>query len=276
MSTQSIQRRVQAGRLHRLHPLVYAVGHRNVPREGRWLAAVLACGEGAVLSGPAAAALWALWRGAAQVTVTIPTASPRNLTGVTVHRCPTLQDSETTTRTHIPVTTVARTLLDLAAHHPRRLERAVERAEQERLFDLHEVEAVLERHRGQPGTRRLARAIADHRPGPLYRSDLERRFHALCDRHGLPRPVVNTTLRGYEVDFLWPEHGLVVEIDGPHHATRSRLAADHERDAVLLTEGFQTLRFTEAQLGGAPATVARVLSTRRAARARPGSSSRGS
>lgn len=276
LSTQAVERRVLAGRLHRLHQLVYAVGHRNIPREGRWLAAVFACGPGAVLSGPSAAALWALWRGDAQVTVTVPVASPRRHAGVTVRRCPTMDEGETTTRRDIPVTTVARTLLDLAAHHPRRLGRAVERAEQERVFDLREVEAVLDRHRGRPGTRRLCAAIAAWRPAPLLRSDLERRFHALCERHGLPRPQVNTTLLGYEVDFLWPDEGLIVEVDGPHHATPTKKAADGERDAILLVEGFRTLRFGEAQLASAPATVERALSRRRGAPAPRGSSSRGS
>jgi predicted transcriptional regulator of viral defense system len=268
-SDSAIDRRSRSGSLHRLHAGVYAVGHPLVSQHGRWLAAVLACGEGAVLSGRSAAALHGLRRGRErliEVMVTRP-GGRKPAPGLVVHRHPTLAREETCVADAIPVTTPARTLLDLAAAvRGRELARAVERAEELGVFDLADVEGVIARHRGGRGTRRLRIAIASWTDEPLLRSELERRFLRLCARHGIPTPACNVTVRGYEADFVWWDEGLIVEIDGPHHFLRGVAERDHVRDADLLVEGFRTLRFTERRMVRAPReiglTVLRALSAR--------------
>ena len=271
LSADAIDRRLAAGRLHAIHRGVYAVGHTVLPREGRWLAAVLACGPGAALSGRAAAVLWGIRRGDPKPEVSVP--GQRRPKGIKVRRG--IHPAETSVKDTIPVTTPARTLLDLAGQMTRdQLARAIDETEALRLFDLADLQRVLDRHRGQPGTRRLADAIAAWEEPPLLRSELERRFLTLCT--GLPDPICNGRVGPFEVDFHWPDHGLVVEIDGPHHFTRHAAERDRERDADLLVLGYRTLRFTQRGLPRARARVEEVLSTRRGARAPRGSSSRGS
>ena len=150
-----------------MHRGVYAVGHRRLRREAHWLAAVLACGEGAVLSHAAAAALWALRQSAATlIDVIVPWAAPARRPGIRVHRRASLRADEVTTHDGIPVTTPARTLLDLAATFPRRtVERALEQAEILRLAGRDELHVILDRHRGRPGTPSLEAVLKDHTPG---------------------------------------------------------------------------------------------------------------
>ena len=210
LSDAAIGRRVKAGRLHQIQRGVFSVGHTVVPRKGRWLAAVLACGPSAVLSGRPAAVLWGIRRGDPRAEVTVPAEGGRAIGGIKVRRCAALHPDETTTRDTIPVTTPARTLLSLAEQvTPDQLARAIDETEALRVFDLADVQRVLERHRGQPGTRRLEQAIAAWKEPPLLRSDLERRFLTLCA--DLPHPVCNGRVGPYEVDFHWPGHGLAVD-----------------------------------------------------------------
>jgi hypothetical protein len=253
----AIARRARSGRLHRLHRGVYAVGHTILKPEGRWLAAVLACGDGAALSHRSAAALWGIRpTAAARIDVTVPrTSGVRSSSAIAVHR--PRRTPQTTTRHGIPVTTAGQTLADLAIGLPRRdLEKAVERAEVRRL-DL----AVSDDH---PGTQRLR----DVRPLPVTTdSPLEDAFLALCDAHGIPRPLVQPIVEGYRVDFCWPEHRLIVETDGyEHHGTRAAFERDRAKDAQLTVRGWRVLRFTEPQVrGGAPSCAVVVLAARQAA-----------
>ena len=194
MSTSAIDRAIASGRLIRLHPSVYAVGHAALRPDAHRLAAVLAAGPGAVLSHTSAAAAWGLLTDhRPRIDVTIPRARGRALPGLSVHRN-RLHPADRAVIGGVPVTSVARTLLDVAATRPPRiLERALERAEELRRFDLAEVDACLERHRGRRGAGRLRAAIADARPADprTLRSWLERAVLALIDEHGLPRPAVN-------------------------------------------------------------------------------------
>lgn len=260
----AINFRVRAGRLHRLHRRVFAVGHRRVSREGRWLAAVFALGDGAVLSHVSAAALWGLRPSSSERThVTVPTAAGRpNRVGIVVHRSRTLAPADLDRHDAIPVTSVARTLLDLAGMlAPGPLERAVEQSLILRLFDLIAVESVIEAAPTRPGAARLARIVATiHDEPPLTRSDLEALMRDLCTTHDLPIPEVNVLVEAVEVDCLWRAQRLVVETDGHDtHGTRMAFENDRAKDARLTMLGYRVVRFTHRQLTRDPQTVAATL-----------------
>jgi hypothetical protein len=258
---RAVQLRAQTGRLRRLYRGVYAIGGAALPREGRGLAAVLACGDGAVLSHTSAAVHWGLLTyDPPQPHVTAP-ASKAGAPGIRLHRTRSLDARDTTTHRGIPITTLARTLLDLAATAPRNhLEHALGQALRNELYDHGAIVDVLERHRGRRGTKALLRVTGDD---PAFtRSALERRFLTLCRRAGLPRPLVNHTLTAldhepYEVDFFFPAHRLVVEIDGwRDHGTRVAFERDRAKDAALVAAGYAVLRFTKRQIVEDPDTVA--------------------
>jgi very-short-patch-repair endonuclease len=261
----AIQARLEIGRYLRLYAGVYAIGHADLTVYGRRRAIVLACGPRAVLSHRSAAGAWGLRPdGGARWDVTARRASrvaPR--APVRVFRHPSLRDDEVTEVDGIPTTTVARTLLDLAAlvarHH---LRRAIEQAEQRELFDLTALTATIAAHPRQPGRRHLLTLLDELNDHGLTRtrSDVEAAFLQLCVDHGLPRPRVNRMGAGGERDFAWPAHGLVVEVDGwTYHRTKRAFADDRRRDRVALRHGLRVARFTAAEITSAPAAVAREL-----------------
>lgn len=241
LTEPAIRRRVRSGRLHRLHRGVYAVGHLALTPRARMLAAVLAAGPGAVLSHRGAATLWGLEPTLkAPIDVTVASRSGRAARqGIRVHRPVSLEASAHTIRDGIPVTAVGRTLDDLArVLPPDRHARLVNRAR-----DLGLV-------RGDPF-------------GDVTRSHLERRFLALCTRHGIRRPVVNGRVGRYEVDFHWRDQRVVVETDG--RATHDRdgtFETDRIRDSELVTAGWRVVRFTYARVfddGPAVGAILRAL-----------------
>lgn len=253
----AIEEALASGRLHRLHRGVYAVGRPELSDRGRWLGAVLACGPGAVLSHRSAAALWELrpWP-ARLVEVTCPAGARRPL--VIAHRS-TIGTGERTALDHIPVTTVARTLLDLAEVVPApELDRAIHQAYRLRRFSGDAVAECIAAHPARNGAARLRRALTDHPSGASRtRSWLEIRMLALCREHGLPLPQVNVQIEGRERDLYWPDHALVVEVDGRHeHLTPLAFETDHERDIELSEAGYTTRRFTYRQLTERPEWVA--------------------
>src|SRR5215213_2563445 len=198
LGRQGRETRLRRGRLHRLHRGVFAVGHPGVGREGRWMAAVLAVGHGAVLSHSSAGALWRMLgsrRGAAAREVRYPihvtvTGAGETRRGIRVHRSRTLTDEQTTIRWGIPVTAPARTLVDLR-----------------RLLPQPQFAAALRQ------AEFLGLPVQQLEPDGT-RSELEARFLALCRRSRFPKPEVNRTVGPYTVDFLWPQRRLVVELDG--------------------------------------------------------------
>ena len=246
-------------RLHRLHRGVYAVGHANVSELGRLMAAVLACGRNAVLSHQSAAALWGIRASNRHlIDVTAGRSSRRSRGGIAVHLVRDLDPDDRTCIRRVPITTVARTLLDLAeVVREDALVRAVEQAERMQLFDLRAVDALIARRGGRRGLGRLKNALQGYRALPhLTRSELERRFLALCRAAGLPTPAVNAWLVGQEVDVLWAEHRLVVELDSHrHHGTRAAFERDRIRDAALQLAGYRVLRVTQLRLDSEPAAV---------------------
>ena len=247
VSPTATRNRVRAGRLHRIHRGVYAVGHAALSNEGRWMAAVLACGEGAVLSHRSAAEHWKMLDPVqGPVHVTVPGTVSHRRGGVTAHRSVTLSPRQIVCRSGIRLTTPGRALADLNRTAPRReFERALRQAE---LLGL-----VVGEVRSE-GTR----------------SEFESAFLALCRRHRLPRPLVNVRVGPYEVDFLWPEAKLTIETDG-WQAHRGRIAfqTDRERDLHLKLQGYEVVRLSYVQVTRRGAEVAaavrRLLVRRRAA-----------
>lgn len=241
-----------------MHHGVYAVGHRVLTPEGRWMAAVLACGPGAVLSHRSAAALWGIRPAPKVPEVTAPRtrSGPR---GVRVHRPRNLRADERTTVKGIPTTTLPRTLGDLAdVVNERELGRAIHDAEVEHALADRALQQAASRANGRRGSGRLQRAVGAERDPT--RSELERRFVALCEEHGLPKPAVNTRIAGFEVDFAWPERGVVAETDGwTYHRTRRAFEHDRTRDQALTRAGHRVLRFTHRQVESAAADVAATL-----------------
>lgn len=229
---------------------VYAVGRPELTLHGRWMAAVLACGPGAVLSHGSAAALWGVLpeRGGT-IEVAVPTASARRYAGVRVHRREGLGSADVTRHMGIPVTTLVLTLIDLASSlHLAQLERAVNEADRLDLIDPSSLRAALEAYAGRAGVARL-RELLDRRTFRLTDSDLERLFLPLVSQVGLPLPLTRQRLNGFRVDFFWPDLRLVVETDGlRYHRTPSQQARDQVRDQAHLAAGFTPLRFTHAQV----------------------------
>jgi hypothetical protein len=249
LTKDAVQRRARAGRLHRLHHGVYAVGHTVVKTEGRRLAAVLACGEGAVLSHRSAAAHWGLLESEATRTdVTIPRRRAGNAT-IRPHISRSLIACDTTTHQGIPITSVPRTLLDLAATvKPDRLERALAKAEHLELYDHRAITDLLARANGHRGTPRLTEATTLE--PKLTRSEWEVRLLKLVRDAALPEPLVNLPFDAPDYgeckpDFHWPAQSLIVETDGWRtHRTRAAFERDRAKDAALTAAGYRVVRFT--------------------------------
>lgn len=250
LSDDAIDRRIAAGRIHAVHRGVYAVGHRVLTHGGRLRAALFACGPGAMLSHRSAAEVWGLLSGAsAVIDVTVPTGGGRKQRrGIRIHRA---RVPQRTTRSGMEITSVARTLVDVAlGESVHVLERAVESAEKQRLdvSDLPELVMV-------PGFARVVRAL-DVGWAPT-RSRFEERFLRMCRTQRLPAPAVNATVLGLEVDFMWAEHRVVAEADSwEHHRTRQAFERDRARDELLSANGYHPLRFTWRRLRDDPRGLA--------------------
>jgi very-short-patch-repair endonuclease len=226
------------------------------------MAAVLTREKGALLSHRSAAALWGIGPAASpRVDVTLPSQSGNSPPGIALHRVRSLDPDDQAVRHGIPVTSIPRTLLDLAEVVDRaRLERAFEEAERLGLLDLRAVEQLCERSRGRHGLRPLLTLLPSLSPPPETRSELERQFVAFCREAGLPTPVMNAQVAGFEVDALWPRAGLVVELDGyAFHGTRAAFERDRARDAALQVAGYRVLRLTHRRLTTEPATVEQLI-----------------
>jgi very-short-patch-repair endonuclease len=263
LSRNAVSARAQAGRLHRVHRGVYAVGHTVLTVNGRRMAAVLAAGPGAALSHASAAALWQIRpTSATRIDVSVRSAAGRGKRpGLRIHRAARLRDDEITVQQGITVTTVARTLFDLASSMPGRvLERALDEAEIRELYDFASLDALVRAHAGERGAAALARALRHDAGTTATKSELEELLLSICDRHGIERPAVNADVAGLEVDFLFAKRRLVVEADSwAFHRTRRAFERDRERDAILARADYRTLRFTHRQLTREPAMVADTI-----------------
>ena len=226
------------------------------------MAAVLACGADAVLSHRSAAALWGLCPEPSAVDVAVARGQSRTRGDIVAHRS-SLLAADVTTRQHIPCTTVPRTLVDLAALvDQRRLERAIDRAEELRIFDLQSVHAQLSQMIGQRGVGRLTTVLGSFDGPDATRSEAERRFLTLIRHERLPTPEINAWIPlpeggGYRPDFLWRERRLIVEVDGrTHHARRAAFEHDRRRDRRLARLGYETRRYAAREIQMSPREVA--------------------
>lgn len=263
VTASMVETRLRRGTLVQLHRGVYAVGHRRLRREGQRVAALLACGPGAALSHREAAALHGLGSsGSDRIDVTATRRVRRPPPGVEVHHRVVLEERDVERIDGMPVTTVARTLVDLAGVVPsEQLAKALREAEHLRTIDMTQLRDAMQRTRTRkgPGHARLTAVLAEHRRRGLQltRSDLEDRFVALLDAHGLPLPRTNFHVAGQEVDAAWPAALLAVELDGwARHKDRYAFQRDREKGNALTRAGWRLLRFTHDDVVRRPAETA--------------------
>lgn len=257
----AVTHRVRSGRLHRLHRGVYAVGHVVPSPLGNRMAAVLAVPHSFLTRRSAGAHLGLRPYSGTPEVVVRRTGGRTRRSGIVVYRTTHLDPADTTVVDGIPVTTFARTALDLAATLQHGLEKFLVRAEQRDLFDLRAIEAAAARAPRHRGIKPLRATIAAMHPDlALNDTDLELAMAALTEAHGLPRPSFQFPLLGHKVDFHWPEAALVAQTDGfEFHRTRTAFQDDRTQDRQLQLAGFRVLRFTWDDLTLRPAEVAHDL-----------------
>jgi hypothetical protein len=265
LSRSDVEYRVRAGRLHRKHPGVFAVGRPDLSLDGVFLAAVRACGPKAKLGRLSALRKYELRGGG---TYRIDVIAPRSIKpkpGIRLHRPRSLDALDTTIVDGIPITSVAQTLLDVAAPAYRlNVAKLLHDAAVQQLLDVRALSAVLARQPSHPGARRLDRALREE--VPFTRSDLEEAALRLFRSFSLPRPECNVWVsdgaRLVEVDFLWRQFALIVEVDGSrYHSTRWRRRRDAAKTAALRAQGWTVHRFSDAEVNGTPAEVAATILT---------------
>lgn len=262
----AIAHAVHTRRLWRVHRGVFAVGRRELTREGVWLAAVMACGSDAVLSHLAAASLWGL-RDVPPLRpeVSVPSDAGRpGPYGIDLHRAGTLRHRHTTRKAGVPVTTLQRTLADIAAMlDEKQLKSAVRQAERLHRLDLAQVRATLDEFpRASYRHTRLRRLLDAYVPrSGMTESVLEARFLDMCFKEGFPMPETQVPVGAYRADFLWPDLHLVVEVDGrASHDGFVAFRDDRARDRAMDAAGLDVLRFTSNEVLDQPDLVARQLS----------------
>jgi predicted transcriptional regulator of viral defense system len=269
-SARGVQHRAERSSLHRIHQGVYSLVPRELlTRKGHWMAAVLACGPGAVLSHRNAAALHQLRDNArAKIDVTVPSRSGRSRPGIDVHRAPNLEPADITIVDNIPCTSVARTLLDLAdviAQRP--LERAFDESEIRQLFDLRAIEDQLARNPTRGASKSVRRLLEEHYIGSTpTESELEEAFYAFCRRYNLPKPEFQRWLdlgdggAPIRADFLWRRQRVIVETDSrKYHGTHQARERDPRRDQRALVAGWQPVRTTWRQVTRRPQELGPTL-----------------
>lgn len=259
LTASAVHKRATAGRLHHIHHTVYSLVPRELlTREGHWMAAVLACGPGAVLSHRSAAALLGLRSaGWTRIEVTVPGRSGRRRDGIKVHRSMALAPQDATRVKNIPCTTATRTLLDLAEVLERRpLERAFDQSEILELFDLRALNDQLARNKTRPGARAVRALLDEHYIGSTpTQNALEEAFLALCREARVVDPQVNEWVDlgdgepAIWADFVWRAQRVIVETDGRKvHGTQQARERDPRRDQRAILAGWQPMRTTWRQV----------------------------
>lgn len=269
-TARAVQLRAASGRLHRIHHAVYSLVPRELlTRRGHWMAAVLACGPGAVLSHRTAAALHGIRETArANIDVTIPSRSVLRRPGIDVHRAPNLLPQDLAVVDNIPCTSVARTKLDLAEVVSfRAMELAMDRSEMLELFDLRAIEDQLARNPTRPGAAVIKRLLEEHYVGStLTESELEEAFYALCRRYRLPKPEFQQWIDLEDggpmirADFVWRRQRVIVETDGARfHGTAQARQRDPRRDQRATVAGWRPIRTTKKQIARRPHELGPIL-----------------
>ena len=268
VTKEQIDGRLRSGGLHLIHRGVYAVGHTAITQRGRWMAAVLASGPGAVLSHRSATALWGIWgSGTGETHVTVPRKS-RSQRSIRRH-FGVLPPDEVTTLDGIPVTSAARSVLDLAGDKGEAAaEAALREMEYLRIYGPVSLPALLQRYPRHRGAAILSRCLErlEDDPGGRVRSPLEELFLPFLDAHHIPRPRLNAWLSigddRFQVDCYWPEARLVGELDGfASHGSKQGFLKDRRRDRRLLAASYRVVRITAGQLRSEPSAVAADLRT---------------
>jgi hypothetical protein len=259
----AITRRAASGRLLRRPNAVYVLDSATDGPWTRETEVLLGIRDGAVLSHLTALALWGMWKGEppARVDVSVAVAEPAHPSGSRVHRPQLLRDRDLRIRDGLPVTSPSLALVDSAPLlDSRGLERAFEEGVRHGLTSLDELARVIERLGRRPGVPRI-RALVNGYQGSTYtRSEGEELMRSLCDQADLPWPEGNADVMGFEVDFVWPAHKVVLEVDGfKFHSSRSAFERDRRKDQVLTANGFRVIRTTWRQLeNDAMAVMVRV------------------
>jgi hypothetical protein len=263
LADRDISYRVKVNRLHRKYREVYAVGRPDLTLDGVFLAAVLACGSKAALSHTSALRKWGLRGGG---TYRIDVVAPRSVKpkkGIRLHRPVSLDALDTTELDGIPITSVAQTLLDVAAPAYRvDVAKLLHEAAVQELLDMREIWSVLARNPRAPGARRLDRASREE--VPFTRSELEEAALRVFRSYSVPKPDTNVWISDgeklVEVDCLWREFGLVVEIQSArYHGTRWRRRQDAAKAAALRAQGWTVQPIWDVEINGTPAQVAATV-----------------
>ncbi len=258
LSEAGIRWRLERGWLIRLHPSVYTLGNRILAPRGHLLAAVLAGGPEALLSHKSAGSVWGLLASTqASVDVTIPGTSRDPYPGIRRHRTRRLHPEDISANDGIPVTSVARTILDLAGVlRPQQLLEVIEQADRLEILDFAALRRAIDRRPNVRGVAHLGHIIREYAGVPDTKSQLERDFLALITEVGLPRPLLNTKVAGLTVDVYWPQWGLVVELDSrAYHLNPRQFEADRIRDAKIQRLDLRGLRVTNRRMRTAAGEV---------------------
>ncbi len=260
LSSTAIATRVRRGDLYRRHQGVYGVGHQAPVVHAAEFAALLACGEGAVISHESAAAVWCPGRFEAPLDVTVTVVGRKvRPKGIRVHRTAHLDPIDVRDVDGLRVTSPARAVLDLAAAEHPFLDAVFGEMLARRVLREPQLKAALARAGRRKGVALVRSLIAANRRG-FTRSHAERVLRRLCRTAKLPEPLSNVKLVGYEVDFVWPKERLVIEVDGfQFHGHRVAFERDRRKDQVLLTAGYRVVRVTWRQLVDEPLTVLAVI-----------------
>ena len=259
---RTVRNWVASGRLHRLFRGVYAVGHEAITDKGRLMAPALAYGPDGLVSHRSATDWWGIARTSrAIVDITVPGRSKADQRGIELHLVRRLDPRDVTVHEGVPITTVARTLLDYAEVVPRnRLKRAIEEADRLRMFDGFAVQELLARSPGRRGIKPLRDLLSDFVYDEFSREELEALFFDLCKEAGLPLPTMNAVICGYQVDAYWPGTNRTVEVDSrAFHLNARAFEDDRIRDAELMLAGYRVLPVTHRQLTKEPQAVARRI-----------------
>lgn len=258
LASRSIEHRLAKGRLHPLWRGVYAVGRPEVSQNGRWMGAVLASGPAALLSHRSAAALWGIAPIPSGKAIEVTAGTWRRRPGIRAHRRSDLGPEHRREVAGIPVTDPVSTLVDFASSsRDWQVERAISEADRIDLVDPEELRRAVAALGPRPGIARMKRVLS---LDAFTDTGLERRFLGIVRAGGLPLPETQVVLRGYRVDFYWPDLGLVVETDGwRHHRTSGEQSTDRRRDQTHMTSGLTTVRFGEDQVRYEPEYVRRIL-----------------
>jgi very-short-patch-repair endonuclease len=254
LGPEAIKYRLRTGRLHRIYPGVYAVGHSRLHPVDRSMAAVLACGRGAVLSHASAASLWGFfrrWEQPFEVTIV----GDRRPKAIRVHYC-RLARADKTHQLGVPVTSPGRTVIDSASRVRNPIRLVNDALHSPWLTESQLIEAI-ERHPRAS----LVRAIVLGQPG-VTRSELEDRFVAFCQKHRLPQPEINAVVDGREVDAFFREERVIVELDSyAFHSDRTTFERDRQKDAEAAAKGLTTVRLTDERMRREPDQEAARLRT---------------